>query len=211
MVGGSPEQWLDLLDSMVPRVVAIVRDTWQNMPALVPDHGEDDITKELTRLLRSNQEVRQLPFQIQFQQFEIDPEPGETDGRLDIAFNLLVPREDIYFCLEAKLLNVPDANGGVRSCASEYVTKGMMRFVTGRYSRAVRHGGMIGYVRDGDVIGAMANVESNIQRHHKALLMTPPGAFATSTVLPTSSTARETHHHRTATPPPFTIHHLFVT
>lgn len=33
----------------------------------------------------------------------------------------------------------------------------MLRFVTGQYSKAVRHGGMIGYVLDGNVSRAMTN------------------------------------------------------
>src|SRR6185437_556375 len=107
-------------------------------------------------------------FQIHTQQVEIDPQPGEDMGRMDIVFNVLVPREEIYFCLEGKRLNVVN-NGVTRAYAAEYVSHGMMRFVTGQYSAAVRHGGMIGYVLDRDIPRAILNVEANVQAQHAAL------------------------------------------
>ena len=92
-----------------------------------------------------------MMFQIDTQVVELEPAPGEDLGRLDIAFRPLIPREDIYFCLETKRLNVIK-DGQTRTYASEYVRFGMMRFVTGQYAKAVRHGGMIGYVLDGDLL-----------------------------------------------------------
>ena len=97
-------------------------------------------------------------FQIRTQVVELDPMPGEDLGRMDIVFIPLVPREDIYFCLESKRLNVVK-DGETRAYASEYVTFGMLRFVTGQYSKAVRHGGMIAYVLDGNLSRAISNIE----------------------------------------------------
>lgn len=148
-------------------------------------------------------------FQIRTQVIELDPMPGENIGRLDIAFIFLVPREDIYFCLESKRLNVVK-DGSVRPYASEYVTLGMLRFVSGQYSKAVRHGGMIAYVLDGDLHRAIANVETNIRMHHLALCMTPPGALLPSTVLTGEARARETEHERAHETNLFRIHHLFM-
>ena len=62
--------------------------------------------------------------------------PGEDLGRLDIAFIPLVPREDIYFCLESKRLNVVK-DGKLRAYASEYVT---LRHVEVRH-RPILQGG----------------------------------------------------------------------
>jgi hypothetical protein len=85
-----------------------------------------------------------------------------------------------------------------------------LRFVTGQYSKAVRHGGMVAYVLDGNVANAMSNVEANIRQRHQQLLMTAPGALLVSTVLKDDSRARETHHKRKHDTNTFRIHHLFV-
>jgi hypothetical protein len=148
-------------------------------------------------------------FQIRPQVVELDPMPGEDMGRMDIAFIPLVPREDIYFCLECKRLNVIK-DGKPRAYASQYVNAGMIRFIEGQYSKAVRHGGMLAYVLDGDVAKAMNNVRRNIRRSRKALCMTATGALVASTVLTTDARARETKHRRAYETELFRIHHLFM-
>jgi hypothetical protein len=206
---GTSTDWSDLIDPMLPQILNLVTSSWQEMPSPKSDETEDNITTALCRILMQNRTARNLMFQIRTQVVELDPMPGESLGRLDIAFIPLVPREDIYFCLENKRLNVV-RKGKLRTYASEYVLSGMLRFVTGQYSRAVRHGGMLGYVLDGKVSNAMTNVESNIQQQHVALCMVPPGAFLPSTVLVGNTRARETHHQRTHETTLFRIHHLFV-
>ena len=206
---GVPNDWADLINPMVPEILSLVIASWEEMPAPASDEKEDNITIALCRALRQNRDARNLMFQIDTQVVELEPAPGEDLGRLDIAFRPLIPREDIYFCLETKRLNVIK-DGQTRTYASEYVRLGMMRFVTGQYAKAVRHGGMIGYVLDGDVPRAVANVEGNIQRHHAALCMTPPGAFLSSAVLKEETRARETHHRRINESNLFRIHHLFI-
>src|ERR1017187_5947752 len=104
------------------------------MPPPALDEGEDKITIALCRALQQNRTARGLMFQIRTQVVELDPVPGEDFGRMDIVFIPLVPREDIYFCLESKRLNVVK-DGEPRAYASEYVTFGMLRFVTGQYSK----------------------------------------------------------------------------
>src|ERR1019366_7773206 len=153
--------------------------------------------------------ARGLMFQIHTQLVELEPAAGEDLGRQDIVFMPLVAREDIYFCLESKRLNVI-REGKLRTYAAEYVTHGMIRFVTGQYSKAVRHGGMLGYVLDGNVSHAMTNVETNIQTHRAALCMTPPGVLQSSTILEGDARARETQHQRSHETTVFRIHHLFM-
>ena len=148
-VVGIPGDWADLIDPMVPEILNLVIASWQEMPAPASDEKEDNITEALCRALRQNRTARDLMFTIDYQFVELDPAEGEDLGRLDIAFRPLIPREDIYFCLETKRLNVMK-NCEIRAYASEYVRFGMMRFVTGQYAKAVRHGGMIGYVLDGN-------------------------------------------------------------
>jgi hypothetical protein len=205
---GNATEWADLIDSMLPDILSLVSTSWAEMPAPAPDETEDNITIALCRTLMQNRTARGLMFQIRTQVVELEPIPGEDLGRLDIAFIPLVPREDIYFCLESKRLNVIK-DGKLRAYASEYIRLGMMRFVTGQYSKMVRHGGMIGYVLDGKISVAISNIEANIRKRHKELCMTPPGAFQASDVTD-DGRARETRHKRAHETGLFRIHHLFM-
>ena len=206
---GDAAGWSDLLDDMVPHILGATIDAWKSLPPIAPDEREDDITSTLCRALRRHRSARNLPFQIHTQQVELEPSQDRDVGRLDIVFNLLVPCEEIYFCLEGKRLNVVK-NGRTRTYASEYVRLGMMRFITGQYSRGVRHGGMIGYVFDGDIARAIANIESNVRTHRSALRMRPPGNLVASPILGSAKCARESHHFRERDPDTFRIHHLFM-
>jgi hypothetical protein len=208
-VTGAPTEWVDLIDPLVPVILNLVIASWEEMAAPAPDETEDNITIALCRALKQNRTARGLMFQIHTQLVELEPMPGEDLGRLDIAFIPLVPREDIYFCLESKRLNVMK-DGQFRAYASEYVTSGMLRFITGQYSKAVRHGGMLAYVLDGDVARAMKNVDTSIRKHHVVLCMAPPGGFLPSTVLPTDPRGKETPHQRVHETSLFRIHHLFM-
>ena len=206
---GTSIEWSDFIGSKMPEILDLVIESWQAMPLPAPDEKEDDITNALWRTLTQNRTARGLPFQIRTQVVELDPMPGEDLGRMDIAFIPLVPTEDIYFCLESKRLNVVK-NGTRRAYASEYVLLGMLRFVTGQYSKAVHHGGMLGYVLDGKVSDAIANVEVNIQQRRKELCMSESEAFLASAVLSSDARVRETHHQRAHESNVFRIHHLFM-
>jgi hypothetical protein len=140
---------------------------------------------------------------------ELDPAAGEDQGRMDIVFSPPIPRESIYFCLECKRLNALVA-GEVRAYSSEYVRFGMHRFVRGQYAVAVRNGGMLGYVLDGDIAGAMANVEANIRSRHDELGMELPAQLQNSSIRPHDVRAKETTHRRQNARDPFSIHHIFV-
>ncbi len=212
-VVGASDEWIDLLERMLPDIVRLVVEVWTGMPKPFSDDKEDQITELLCRALRNNRTVRDLPFYIQIQMVELDPAAGQELGRLDISFMPTglpgAPNESIYFCLECKRLNVV-ISGKKRPGGSEYVVHGMARFVNGQYASAVRHGGMLGYVLDGDVAGAITNVESNVKSQHVSLCMEPPGTLNSSSVLTEVPTARESLHSRTGESTHFRIHHLFV-
>jgi hypothetical protein len=150
---GSPESWIDLLERMLPELLRLTVETWGTIARPFADDKEDHITDLLCRSLHLNRTARDLPFYIHTQMVELDPAPGEELGRLDIVFLPSglpgAPSEGIYFCLECKRLNVV-RNGQRRPGGSEYVMHGMVRFVSGQYANIVRHGGMLGYVLDGD-------------------------------------------------------------
>lgn len=206
---GSPTEWANLLDSLVPEILALVIATWEEMPPPPVDALEDPISTAFCTHLRAGRNRFDLPFQIHTQLVELDPAAGQDQGRMDIVFVPMVPREYIYFCLECKRLNVRTAVG-VRTYASEYVRFGMLRFVRGQYASAVHNGGMLAYVLDGDVRTAMVNVETNIKARLPELGMEAPGALLASSILPNDERTRETCHRRSNSTEPFIIHHLFM-
>jgi hypothetical protein len=210
MVIGSPDHWVDFIDDHIRDILMAVTESSHQMVQPLPGALEDHVTEALARVLKQNRTARSLPFQVHVQSTEFEPAAGEDVWRMDIAFYAPAYCEDYYFCVEAKRLNVIKT-GTVRSYASEYVRFGMMRFVTGQYAKAVRNGAMIGYVGDGRVAHAIANVELNVRNHRVELGMTPPGELLPSSIFPDDEHARETQHIRRQGPSPFRIHHLFLT
>jgi hypothetical protein len=69
---------------------------------------------------------------------------------------------------------------------------------------------MLAYVLDGDVTGAITNVESNVRQQYVTLGMEAPGTLRPSSVVPSLSMARESLHSRIHGPTPFRTHHLFM-
>ena len=208
-VVGTASDWINLIDSLVPDIIRLVLDTWAAMPPPASNALEDPTSEALCRCLRASRDRCDLPFKIYSQLVELDPAAGEDQGRMDIVFAPEVPRENIYFCLECKRLNVREGSA-VRPYASEYVRHGMLRFVRGQYAAFVRHGGMLGFVLDGDVPSAITNVEANIRAQCADLGMDPPGAFLVSGILPEDERIRETRHRRSQSRDLFAIHHLFM-
>lgn len=207
---GAPDEWIDLVDSFVPDILDLVVSTWNAMPSPAQNAREDPTTEEFCRRLRKNRTTGELPFRVDIQLVELDPQAGEDQGRMDIAFSPLIPREDIYFCLECKRLNVVYGHGKVRTYSSEYVTHGMLRFIRGQYAKNVRHGGMLGYVLDGNVKRAMNNVCSVIKGRFRELGMEAPGEMLPSSVRPSNAELRETRHKREHSLEVFQIHHFFA-
>ena len=207
---GAADQWVDFIDTLVPEILELVVDTWSVMPSFQGDQREDPTTEELCRRLRLQRASAELPFRIDTQLAELDPAAGEDQGRMDIVFSPMVPREDIYFCLECKRLNVI-RDGAMRAYASEYVTHGMLRFVRGQYAAIVRQGGMLGYVMDGDVARAISNVSSAVERRRTELGMDGADGLRPSSIRQDDSAAKETLHRRsTSCAPEFRMHHIFV-
>jgi hypothetical protein len=206
---GSPAQWVDFIESQVSAIITLVIETWEAIPSPASNELEDRVSETLCRELRKSRNSFDLPFRIDIQMVELDPAAGQDQGRMDIVFSPPAPREDIYFCLECKRLNVREKNG-IRPYVTEYVRLGMIRFVTGQYANIVRFGGMLAFVLDGNIDSAIEGVERNIKASHTDLGMTAPAEFQPSTVRPSDNRLRETWHRRTSQPVPFVIHHLFM-
>jgi hypothetical protein len=210
MTAGDVSAWDDLFaKELIPTVLGLVLDAWAQIQKPTDDEHEDETSTHLYCAMLTGKDRNRHPFLIQIQDVEVDMDLMKISGRKDIAFFPSLNDEDIYFCLEAKRLNA--VVGGVsKSLADEYVKNGMQRFVDAKYSKFVRHGGMLGYVLDGDVGRAMKNVAKNISANHQALLMDPPGTWMPSSTRPSDPHTKESGHHRARESVVFRIHHLFV-
>lgn len=206
---GISDEWLDLIETLVPDILELVVSTWRMMPPLVCDAREDPTTEELSRRLRNNRSAAELPLRIDIQMVELGESADEDQGRMDIVFSPLVPTEQVYFCLECKRLNVKKGDV-VRTYASEYVAHGMLRFVKSKYAPVVGEGGMLGYVLDGKTDAAMESVSSVVRKRYEELRMERPGTMHRSSVRRADDLARETRHKRRRDRQGFLIHHIFA-
>ena len=85
-------------------------------------------------------------------------------GYVDVGILFSVGLDEVCLLIECKRLNV---NGA--SLAADYVCKGMMRFVTGKYGPDLPVAAMIGYVMDGQVPKASDSVIKQIRKQLAAL------------------------------------------
>ena len=206
---GVPDDWRDLIDDLVPDILELVRNTWNTMLPLAPDALENPTTKALCRRLRQSRDAAELPLRIDNELVELGESSDVDQGRMDIVFVPMLPTEDVYFCFECKRLNVT-RSGSTRSHATEYVIRGMMRFITGQYASRVRHGGMLAYVMDGNVARAINDVSAVIGRRHEELGVEGPCLVRQSSIRTTDPSAKETRHWREVNGDRFVIQHLFL-
>jgi len=174
---------------------------------------ENRISSRLRKLLIQDAELRTRPIHLDPEAYVYDDDGREEGaaGRLDFRFlystHTLHPWP--YFALEAKRLHVAFASGW-KSLVSEYVTgqQGMMCFIDQRYAQNLAHGGMLGYVFDGDIQKARASVAAAIATSHEKLKCAPSVKLTPSAILPGDSGVTESVH--TLAHGDFVIYHLFV-
>lgn len=210
MVVGDPALWSDTFpEELVPRMLDLITDTWTKFEKPGPADLEVPTTRRFKHALKQAKDFSRLPVRLEREPAEDDPKTGIELGRIDLKFLPAVSaREEVYFAFECKRLNAL-VNGTRRSLAPEYVTEGMMRFVTGQYAGSVQHGGMIGYVLDGRRDDAIELVGQNIKSRATELCMNAPVGLDRSRLRPVANHVRETNH---ALQPsrPFTLHHVFL-
>ena len=206
---GDSSQWDDLFEQeLIPTILALVLAAWDQLPVLAEDEREDNVTNKLYAAMKNGKDRQRHPFLIQLQNAEFHSPTETIIGWKDIVFYPSYD-EEVYFCLEAKRLNA-FVSGRSESLASEYVSEGMQRFVDRKYSPHVRHGGMLGYVLDGDIARAVNNVTNCIRLHEANLRMDSPGELQPSMIRPQDDNVKESHHRREQEAVVFRLHHLFV-
>jgi hypothetical protein len=193
---------------LVPRIIDLVWDAWEKFPKPTPNDLEVPITRRFKHSLKQAKDYRRLPVRIEREPAEDDPVTGHELGRIDLKFAPAESaREEVYFAFECKRLNAIE-NGRRRTLAPEYVTEGMMRFVTGQYAASVLHGGMIGYVLDGRCADAIQLVTANINSRSGDLKLRI-GGLRPSSLRPDIDAIRETQHTLDQSRE-FRLHHLFL-
>jgi hypothetical protein len=210
MIIGDAAIWSDTFPrDLIPRVLELVVETWYPFRKPVTTDHEVPITRRFKHALKQAKDFRRLPVRIEREPAEDDLATGEELGRIDLKFLPAVSAlEEIYFAFECKRLNA--TIGGIRrTLAAEYVTEGMMRFVTGQYSSAVGSGGMIGYILDGVSDGAIGAVGQNISSRRAELRMSASAGLEGSGLHPDNPLIRQTNH-ALSTERQFRIHHIFL-
>ncbi len=203
------EAWAEVFpEELVPRIIDLVWTTWDTFPKPSPNEHEVPITRRFRCALKQAKDYIRLPVRIDREPAEDDPATAQELGRIDLRFSPAGSAlEEVYFAFECKRLNATE-NGTRRPRASEYVAEGMMRFVTGQYAAAMRHGGMIGYVLDGDCDHAIRLVGQNIDANKVALRM-QNGGLAESSLRQDNAMILETMHDL-GRAEIFRLHHLFL-
>jgi hypothetical protein len=176
MVLGDLKAWTNQFVTADERVLERISVIWPKCLAKLTSQPEEDlITINLVDALWKDQIIRRICLWIeyQFEPFGTKPDGSKfSKGKIDIAFFLEQDREH-YIAYECKRLNV--TYGGTRSSlATVYVTQGMMRFMTEQYAEALPIGCMLGYVVDGDIPFAVAQLDNVIKAHQPLGLLAGP-------------------------------------
>lgn len=208
-IWGDASLWADTFpEDLVPDILGLVLEAWRDFPGTARDAHEVPTTRAFRQVMIRNKVLRRLPLRIEREVSEDDADEAEEQGRIDLK---LIPagsaREEVYFAFECKRLNA-FIGDRYRSLASEYVTQGMMRFVTARYSKTQKHGGMIGYVLDGDIAGAIKGIKRNVRIRQAELCLPTSKGLEESSFFPSRRELRETRHQLSTRV--FRIHHVFL-
>ena len=190
---------------------------------------ENDISFRLWKKLRRDSILRERPIQPDPEAWEINENvPDGTLGRLDIRFIFSTATNHPWpeFAIEAKRLHV-NFPSGWKSLVSDYVTsdtskpveeeQGMMCFVSGRYSKGLHAGAMLGYVFDGNTNGAREAISKTIQQHASKLRIKQGTALQISSIISDNTSISESLHDlvflqkdASRQGSTFTIYHLLV-
>ncbi len=207
---GDPQQWSAAFPrTLIAPIVGLVVRSWETFDKPNRKDREVLITRRFrSHLIQRKNALRVLPVRIEREAVEDDTESGEERGRIDLRFTAASScREDVYFAFECKRLNVPTKRG-CKTLAREYVDQGMMRFVRGQYASRLRHGGMIGYVMNGDCSRAVGSLDRFVRDQRTSLMALRPYGLSESLVVRANPSVRQTYHQLSNRS--FHIHHVFL-
>lgn len=187
----------------VKEIIQLILQSWQTFTAKLK--LEDKITNKFYAHLTENKDRSKCFFVIVARPAEID-EQGKEIGEIDIKV-IYRNQEKTYFSFECKRLRVSFPSG-FDTLAGKYVTEGMCRYFNGQYARDLDKGGMLGYVMDGNIVDAISNVKTAIEKRRSNLYMQEDETLKTSSCV-ISKQVKETLHKYGPTGR-FTIYHIFL-
>lgn len=223
-----PDVWRQPFpENEIPYILTAVLRCMAGVQKLELCERENPISIRLWKKLRRDAELNARPTHLDPEAWEIDEENENGKiGRLDLRFLYSTGTQKPWpcFAIEAKRLHVTFPQAGWKSLVAEYVTsetskpvedeQGMMCFVSGRYSRGLRAGAMLGYVFDGNIGTARTSIATAIQQHAKKLKLASVKWVAESEETSESSSICESRHNvggfQSQSPGYFTIFHLLV-
>ena len=204
---GNPDMWADMFPGeLVPDIIELILEAWSQVKLSKSDRLEVPLTRKLYCHLISLKRHALLPFSVWLESSEIDVVSMAEKGRIDIRFSHGY-REDVYFAIECKRLNVCRGRRRV-FLADEYVNEGMMRFVSGKYAAGLDKGGMLGYVMDGRLDDAISSVTMAIESRKQMLAMAANSTLKKSLTCPQNRRVHETNHKSSSCQ--ILLHHMFV-
>ena len=176
MVKGNTGAWAARFRTLDARFLERVVAVWPSCVAVLPDDPHEDmITENLVAQVSKDASARRLFHYVEYhyEPFGYTPEGRAfSKGKIDMAV-LLDQDRDRYLAYECKRLNVA-RSGGIRALATEYVAKGLRRFVTEKYASGLPVGCMLGYVLDGDTSGARVKVLAAVAVQTDVKLLADP-------------------------------------
>ena len=133
------------------------------------------------------------------------PEKPDEVFEVDFSFHAdILPRDQrCYLAVEAKRLR-----GKGDSLASDYVQEGVLRFVTGKYSRGHDYAVMLGYVVLAPIDRAVTSVKTAMDRSVDKTC--EQSAFTSNSQICTHSHTYASVHQQHGVQDRFTLVHLFV-
>jgi hypothetical protein len=210
MIQGSSGAYAKLFpEGQIPLILSSIIRVGENLHKQTATDHEDWITMKLHRLLIREPLFRDGPIQVDLQPeivfTSVDLEKRTPEGRLDLKVSSGFGYE-VYFAIEAKRLRV-SLPSGLFNGGREYVIDGMMRFVTGQYAPLMQTGAMLGYVYDGEIQKARADVDKHVKKMEISLKLKGQKSLFPSPILQ-ERPIDETNHDLGKRQ--FTIFHLFL-
>jgi len=212
-VEGKASELAELLfpDGLVPQILSLIMDVWKSIARPAVTEDEPKITNRFAKAMQHEKRQRGHKFTVKPHVKELE-NLDETTGKGFGEIDILVQHgydERCYFGIEAKKLNSTTKTGNWDSGAGDYVGEpGMGCFIDGRYSYNQLHGGMIGYVMDGDCPGAKTAIANSMKRKANYLKMSVSCKLEPSGHFPSCPEVFETRHHLERGE--FTIFHVLL-
>lgn len=208
-VAGNPHAFADCFhDGLVSEILATLLAAWDRMPKPARRTIETQITRRYGFFVRQEKSRRGLPFRVHVEHSLTDPVTFEEAGRIDLCLQPGSHNEEVYFAFECKRLRVPYGKTLSNNIAAYVGKAGMGCFVTGQYAAGLPHGGMIGYIMDGNVARAKVLLKKRIGLEAANLLLVSRTDLRASRHYPSESRLAESEHQLTTGQ--LVLHHVLL-